>query len=164
MYYTPDNRTLLPPSVDPTDGCNEKNMNAQGKYCFSTGYCSLYEMIVSTKPDFQSYILGDKRANENLLLTSMHLIFARHHNFLAENLEMVNPHWTDEQLFLEARAILGAQMQHIHYDEFLSVLLGKEMTEKMGILSQPKTKDSLKDMYDPSIDPTIANNFAAGKL
>jgi peroxidase len=86
MFTTPDNRQLLPHSRDPTDGCNEKEMNVEGKYCFAT---------------------GDKRANENLLLTSMHLIFARHHNFLAQNLEQINPHWTDEQLFLEARRILG---------------------------------------------------------
>lgn len=104
MFNTPDNRTLLPVSTDPTDGCNEAEMNLKGKYCFES---------------------GDKRANENLHLTSMHLLWARHHNFLALNLRSLNPEWTDELIFQESKRILGAQLQHITYNEFLPVLLGK---------------------------------------
>lgn len=106
MFHTPDNRTLLPLSTDPTDGCNDVVQNAAGRYCFDT---------------------GDPRANENLLLTSMHLIWARHHNHLAEGLSAVNPNWADERLFQEARKILGAQIQHITYTEFLPILLGWEL-------------------------------------
>lgn len=107
MYNTPDNRTLLPVSTDPNDGCNEANMNAKGKYCFES---------------------GDTRANENLHLTSMHLIWARHHNFLATRLQSLNPQWDDETVFQEARRILGAQLQHITYNEFLPILLGIFLT------------------------------------
>lgn len=103
MYNTPDNRTLLPVSTDPTDGCNEAEMNAKGRYCFES---------------------GDTRANENLHLTSMHVIWARQHNFLASNLHVLNPEWTDDMIFNEAKRILGAQLQHITYNEFLPVLLG----------------------------------------
>lgn len=70
------------------------------------------------------FSLGDRRANENLHLTSMQLIWARHHNTLASSLSSINPHWDDEKLFQEARRILAAQMQHITYNEFLPVLLG----------------------------------------
>lgn len=104
MYNTPDNRTLLPVSTDPNDGCNESAMNAKGKYCFES---------------------GDTRANENLHLTSMHLIWARHHNHIANSLETVNPHWDDETIFQESRRILAAQLQHITYNEFLPILLGR---------------------------------------
>lgn len=104
MFNTPDNRTLLPVSTDPKDGCNEFEMNSKGKYCFES---------------------GDARANENLHLTSMHLIWARHHNFLASNLRSLNPEWTDEIIFQESKRILAAQLQHITYNEFLPVLLGK---------------------------------------
>lgn len=104
MFLTPDNRTLLPVSTDPTDGCNEAEKNAEGKYCFEA---------------------GDTRANENLHLTSMHLLWARQHNYLAQGLHAINPHWDDEILFQEARRILGAQLQHITYNEFLTVLLGE---------------------------------------
>lgn len=103
MYNTPDNRTLLPVSTDPNDGCNEAAMNAKGKYCFES---------------------GDTRSNENLHLTSMHLIWARHHNNIANNLEELNPDWDDEIIFQESKKILAAQLQHITYNEFLPMLLG----------------------------------------
>lgn len=138
MLVTSDNRTLLPISRDPNDGCNGAAEAAKGKYCFDS---------------------GDARANENLHLTSMHLIFARHHNYLAEGLKSVNPNWDDEKLFQEARKILGAQMQHITFDEFLSVLIGKDSSEKMGILSKPEGIN--EDTYDPNVNPSIANEFAA---
>lgn len=107
MFNTPDNRTLLPVSDDPTDGCNEAEMNAKGKYCFDA---------------------GDNRANENLHLVAMHLIWARHHNYLAHGLQLMNPMWDDERLFQEARRILASQLQHIAYNEFLPVILGNSYT------------------------------------
>lgn len=54
----------------------------------------------------------------------MHLIWARHHNFLAEELQQLNPHWDDEKVFQEARKIVIAQIQHITYSEFLPILVG----------------------------------------
>lgn len=138
MFITPDNRSLLPMSRDPNDGCNEVEENIKGRYCFDS---------------------GDARANENLHLTSMHLIFARHHNYLAEGLKKVNPHWDDEKLFQEARKILGAQLQHITYNEFLSVVIGKDSSEKFGILSKPSGIN--EDPYDPNTNPSVANEFAA---
>lgn len=137
MLTTPDNRELLPQSTDPNDGCNEANMNAAGKYCFES---------------------GDERANENLHLTSMHLIWARHHNNLTGELKKVNPNWDDERLFQEARRILAAQMQHITYNEFLPIIIGADNAEKMGIMPTP---DSDRDTYNDSVDPSVANIFAA---
>lgn len=137
MLLTPDNRELLPISTDPNDGCNQETMNAAGKYCFES---------------------GDARANENLHLTSMHLIWARHHNNLTGELKRVNPNWDDERLFQEARRILAAQMQHITYSEFLPVIIGDENSDKMGISSNPDTE---RDTYNASVDPSIANIFAA---
>lgn len=137
MYVTMDNRTLLPVNVDPRDGCNEAEENAKGRYCFDS---------------------GDARSNENLHLTSMHLLMARHHNFLADGLKRMNPHWEDEVLFQEARRILAAQMQHITYNEFLSVIIGKQASESFGVLSTP---DGEVDTYDEKLNPTIANEFAA---
>ena len=37
MSVTPDGRTLLPYSSDPSDGCNEEQENARGRYCFISG-------------------------------------------------------------------------------------------------------------------------------
>lgn len=137
MFNTPDNRTLLPVSTDPKDGCNQLAQNLKGRYCFES---------------------GDERANENLHLTSMHLIWARQHNHLAQRLQTVNPHWDDEKLFQEGRKILGAQMQQIHYNEFLPVLLGTNYSQETGISSDLDTDE---DTYDPEVNPNIANGFAS---
>lgn len=74
---------------------------------------------------FGLFSLGDARANENLHLTSMHLIWVRQHNFLAKMISRLNPHWNDERTFQESRKILAAQMQHITFNEFLPIILGK---------------------------------------
>ena len=69
-------------------------------------------------------LTGDARANENLHLTTMHLLWARQHNLVANQLAELNPSWEDERIFQEARRIVAAQLQHITYAEFLPVLLG----------------------------------------
>lgn len=106
MYYTADNKTLLPVSTDPNDGCNQAEEMAKGRYCFES---------------------GDTRANENVQLTSMHLIWARQHNYVADELRKINPQWNDERLFQEAKRIVSAQLQHIAYNEFLPIVLGKKI-------------------------------------
>ncbi|XP_053945852.1 chorion peroxidase [Anastrepha ludens] len=138
MYITSDGRELLPLSTDLDDGCNRVEMTREGKYCFES---------------------GDDRSNENLLLTSMHLLWARHHNYLARGLQEVNPHWNDETVFQESRKILGAQMAHIAYNEFLPVLFGRKLAERKGLLPNTDNLDE-PDTYKENVDPRIANCFA----
>ncbi|CAB0031277.1 unnamed protein product [Trichogramma brassicae] len=77
--------------------------------------------------------LGEIRVNEQLVLTCMHTLMAREHNHLARGLALVNPHWDDETLFQEARRIVIAQIQHITYNEFLPILLGRNVMQKFGL-------------------------------
>ncbi|XP_057340597.1 peroxidase [Microplitis mediator] len=137
MYKAPDGRTLLPQSTDLNDGCNREAENKRGRYCFAS---------------------GDARANENLHLTTMHLLWARQHNFLATQLQQLNPHWDDERLYQESRRIIGAQMQHIAYKEFVPVIIGDSEARKRKLLP---LESNIYREASKNFDPTIANNFAA---
>ena len=91
---------------------------------------------------------GDVRANEHVALASMHTMWVREHNRLASELKRLNKQWDEERVFQEARKIVVAQIQHITYTEFLPKILGyRGLNEYQG--------------YDPSIDASVSNVFAA---
>ncbi len=94
-----------------------------------------------------SFLAGDVRANENVELTSMQTLFVREHNRIATQLAQQHPNWTDEQIYQQARAMVGAEMQVITYKEFLPALLGQNALSKYR-------------GYDPNVDPSIANEFS----
>lgn len=84
---------------------------------------------------------GEIRVNEQLVLTCMHTLMAREHNRIAKTLIQINPHWDDETLYQEARRIVIALIQHITYNEFLPILLGKDVMEKFGLLLEKNVRD-----------------------
>lgn len=94
-----------------------------------------------------SFLAGDTRANENIELTSMQTLFMREHNRIAAQLARENPRWTDEQIYQQARAMVGAELQVITYKEFLPALLGKNALDPYR-------------GYNASVDPSIANEFS----
>ena len=92
-------------------------------------------------------LAGDIRAAENVVLTSMHALFVREHNRLADEISAENPELTDEEIFQEARTLVIAELQSITYNEYLPALLGEDaLSEYEG--------------YDSSVDPSIANEFS----
>lgn len=54
---------------------------------------------------------GDSRASETPKLAAMHTLFVREHNRLAMELRRLNPHWSGDKLYNEARKIVGAMVQ-----------------------------------------------------
>ncbi|XP_055300072.1 peroxidase [Sitodiplosis mosellana] len=113
-----------------------------------------------TRPskDVFCFEAGEIRVNEQLVLSCMHTMMARNHNRIAKGLAEVNPHWDDETLFQEARRINIATIQHITFNEFLPILLGKEVMEKFGLVLN---KEGYWDGYDPKVNPSIIDSFAA---
>jgi peroxidase len=83
------------------------------------------------------FIAGDSRATEQPLLTLMHTLWMREHNRVARRLASLNPTWTDETIFQEARRIVIAELQHITYAEWLPNLLGNQSEQNcLQILSK----------------------------
>lgn len=99
-------------------------------------------------PQADFFVAGDVRANENIVLTSMHTLFVREHNRLAGLIAMMAPDATDEEIYQLARKIVGAEIQMITYNEFLPALMG------------PAAPTPADGFYDSSVDPSIANEFA----
>ncbi|XP_076311583.1 salivary peroxidase/catechol oxidase-like [Tachypleus tridentatus] len=107
---------------------------------------------------FSCFEAGDERVNEQINLAILHTIWMREHNRVAKLLAYYNPGWNDEILYQEARRIVGAEMQHIVFNEFLPLLLGKEVMRTFDLLLKP---DGFSNCYNPLINPSIANGFAS---
>ncbi|XP_071035670.1 salivary peroxidase/catechol oxidase-like isoform X1 [Parasteatoda tepidariorum] len=104
------------------------------------------------------FATGDKRSNQNILLSVMHGLMLREHNRLADLLSKLNPGWNDEILFHEARRLLCAEIQHITYSEFLPLLLGNRVMSAYELT--PKLTGYSFD-YDQDLNAGITNSFAS---
>ncbi|XP_029697587.1 eosinophil peroxidase isoform X2 [Takifugu rubripes] len=94
---------------------------------------------------------GDSRANEHLGMIALHTLFLREHNRLVEELHLLNPHWSPDILYQEARKIMGAIHQILTWDHYLPRVLGEEAMVRL----MPPYRG-----YNPNVDPSIANVFA----
>jgi len=112
------------------------------------------------------FIAGDVRANEQAGLTAMHTLFVREHNRLAQDIgdrlaanepalvqkrdQFLNDNPGLDQgdfIYEAARAVVGAQIQIITYEEFIPVLLGPgALTPYSG--------------YDDLVNVQITNEFS----
>ncbi|VDM92428.1 unnamed protein product, partial [Litomosoides sigmodontis] len=108
--------------------------------------------------DLNSLIGGSDHVNFLPFAFLLHAIWIRQHNRIATNLMTVNPHWSDEELYQESRRIVIAQLQHITYNEFLPILVGKENWLKYEL--KPKS-DGYGKRYDGKVDATVINTYAA---
>lgn len=92
-----------------------------------------------------AFVAGDSRANENVALLTLHTLFVREHNRLADLIATGEPGLSGEDIYQRARKIVGAEIQAITYREFL-----------------PAVGVNLPDytMYQPMVNPAIANEFS----
>ncbi|CAA6823362.1 MAG: Peroxinectin (EC [uncultured Thiotrichaceae bacterium] len=115
---------------------------------FEGGRMKVDENNLLPKDDSGQYQAGDIRANENVALTSMHTIWVREHNQIADSLSAGNPEWSDEKVYQEARQQVVAEMQAITYNEFLPNLLGDDaLGQYQG--------------YNPDQDPQMNSEFSS---
>nr|XP_005583875.2 eosinophil peroxidase [Macaca fascicularis] len=96
------------------------------------------------------FLAGDTRSTETPKLAAMHTLFMREHNRLATELRRLNPRWTGDKLYNEARKIMGAMVQIITYRDFLPLVLGKARARR--------TLGPYRG-YCSNVDPRVANVF-----
>lgn len=131
-------KELLPANRhSPDTGC-ERRGRSKDVYCFEA---------------------GDERANEQIQLTTMHTIFLREHNRVAKLLSYINPYWNDERLYQEARQIVVAEMQHITFNEFLPLVIGKDKIYEYGLELEHPGK--YYQGYDHKINAGVRVEFQA---
>ena len=53
-----------------------------------------------------------------LALSAIHTLWLREHNNVVMQLAELNPHWGEETLYLEGKAIIEAFHQKVAYDEY----------------------------------------------
>jgi len=87
------------------------------------------------------------RANENIELTSMHVLWVREHNYWADRIAARNTKLTDDQIYQQARSIVIAEIQAITFNEWLPTVLGSGAVDRY-------------EGYDASVNPGIANEFS----
>ena len=97
-----------------------------------------------------TFICGDKRCEENVILTSLQTLFLREHNRLARVYLAAQPGSSDEDVFQSARARNIVQYQSIVWDFYLPYLFGRRTFERM----------TGPFKFDPYIDPTTTLLFS----
>ncbi|KAM9777648.1 thyroid peroxidase [Neosynchiropus ocellatus] len=94
---------------------------------------------------------GDNRVSESLSLISLHTLWLREHNRIAETLKTLNPHYSPETIYQEARKIVGALHQIITMRDYFPKIIGPEAFEYyIGPYRG----------YNPAVNPSAANVFA----
>jgi len=93
------------------------------------------------------FLAGDIRVNEQLALATMHTLFVREHNRIAEILENDFSGNSPDEIFEATRRLVVAKIQIITYDEWLPALIGDAIPDYTG--------------YNASINPSVFNAFSA---
>ncbi|XP_023246127.1 peroxidase-like isoform X2 [Copidosoma floridanum] len=107
------------------------------------------------------YLTGDERANSEPRLVALHTLWMREHNRVARQLLRLNPGWSDEVVYQEARRIVVAEIQHVTYNEWLPAVIGNRLAGSAG-LGLTSNYSSLG--YSPYKDPSVRNEAATAAL
>jgi len=113
---------------------------------------------IRATPDTYCFQAGDPRVNEQLVLSVTHILLMREHNRMAAELAALNPHWSDETTYQETRHIMAALIQQITYNEFLPMVLGKDIMAKFSLILE---RHGYFEGYDATADPSLPASFTA---
>ncbi len=123
---------------------NQSGSTLDGTVPFMAGSVEPGGTYPSSSSLVEVFVAGDVRANEQPGLTALHTLFVREHNRICDQL-IASGMNNDEAIYQRARKEVGAIIQSITYNEFLTAL-GVQMPTYGG--------------YDNSVRPDIINVFA----
>jgi hypothetical protein len=129
---------------DETKADSLRAFDGSGKLRTSNG--ALLPLVIDRD---QSFLAGDDRVNENVVLTALHTLLMREHNRRCDVIMACCPQLSgnDEALYQRARRYIGALLQVITYEEFIPALLGEmPLSRYRG--------------YDSAVNATVSNVFA----
>lgn len=97
------------------------------------------------------FVTGDGRANENVMLTSIHTIWARNHNYWVDRIkEETGGRWSEAEYFEAARIMNVAEYQRVVFTEFATAMAGGlDDDDEHGFQG-----------YDPTVNSAISVEFA----
>lgn len=104
------------------------------------------------------YASGDQRVNQHPNMAVNTIALMRLHNTLCDEFKRLNPAWNDEKLYQEARRLLIAMFQHVTYNEFVPVILGRDFSRENKLL--PLNQD-FDNNYDQFLNPTTFSSFTS---
>ncbi|XP_063868974.1 peroxidase-like [Scylla paramamosain] len=90
-------------------------------------------------------------------VAGIRLLLVLEHNRIAEVLSEINPHFDDPLLYNEARRIVVASYDHVTYNEYLPLLMGRPAVEKHTL--QPGAEGPGSG-YIAEVNPGVLASFA----
>uniref|UniRef100_A0A914HET5 Peroxidase n=1 Tax=Globodera rostochiensis TaxID=31243 RepID=A0A914HET5_GLORO len=146
-----ETRRELPPTMETIGGPQA----AQPPKCASRGLGACF-------------VSGSEQVNFLPSLTALHTLFIRQHNRVATQLMALNRDWSDEQLFQTTRRIVIAQLQHITYEEWLPLVLGRERWVRSGLGGQERRQkgshaeaSANANDFELDLDGSALNEYAS---
>lgn len=121
---------------------------------------SVYSFGLNQLSDSTSFILllsGNFAGDFSVSTAALFHVWVKEHNRIATELKVINPHWGDEKTFEESRRIVGAEIQHITYGEFLPIILGSQTVMERNLSLQ---NFGYYNGYNISADVEINNAYA----
>ncbi len=94
------------------------------------------------------YKTGDPRSSEHYVLTSLHTLWIREHNYWTDLLHKKHPTWNGDKLFWTSMDIVISEIQSITYQEWLPAILGSEsLWNRLACYRGDKMYASIRNEY-----------------
>lgn len=102
-------------------------------------------------------VSGDNRVNVQPGLLTLHTLWAREHNRVANQLLIDSPTMTDREIFMAARRQTISTYQQVVMYEYLPAILGWKSMHELGVIST----EEVPSEYIPTTDARVSNEFAS---